>query len=732
MNDWNFSLGSFPGNLPLLAFWAMLALYLAGALVAYALPGLRLGYRVAAVLAALAGIAGVVCGIGVLAGAPAPAATIPSALPFGPLLIRLDPLGAFFLLVIGLVSTPVALYSIGYFSGGAHEGSEERETESAAQARPAQRDLRPYAVLLNLLLLSLVLVVSAADAVLFLMAWEGMAFLSYFAALYHHQDRKATRSLYVMLAVSEGGTALIIAAFLWLYQASGTFAFAGMRLAGPELGLPLRSVLFFLVLIGFGAKAGLLPFQVALTEGYPAAPGPMSALLAALIIKMAIYGLFRFQLDLLGSGPIWWGLVLLVIGIVTALFGVLYSLVQHNLKRLLAYSSVEHMGILLVGLGATLTFQSLKLPVLAAIAAMATLYHVLNHATFKGLLFLGAGAVERATGTVHLERLGGLARRLPLVGACFLVGALAISAVPPFNGYISEWMLLESLLQSFNASDTLAKILMTMTGATLALVAGIGVTAFVRAFGVSFVGLPRSPEAEKPRPTPGVMRVGLVWLASLCLVLGITPPLVLAGLDRVTTPLLGVSVLNQVVPPLYTDHPGSYAPLVGLGGWLFQGLVPGNGLVVIAAPNFSTIDSPSYLFLAELGLLLLLWLARRAIRPLGTRRVGPVWAGGISRFHPRMAYTGVAFSNPLRLIFNPFFRSRTTTELTAPAARHRGGAIQYRQEIPPPFERGLYQPLWRVVQALARGVKALQSGNINLYLAYIFFIVLLILLLRAL
>jgi hydrogenase-4 component B len=732
MSNWFIATSNFPDNIPLLLFWVMLGLYLAGVLVAYALPGLRLGYRVAAVLVAFAGIAGVICGIGVLAGAPAPQADIPSALPFGPLLIRLDALGAFFLLVIGLISTPVALYSIGYFSGESHAGSSQSEADSSGHPKQAQRDLRPYAVLLNLLLLSLVLIVSAADAILFLLAWEGMAFLSYLAALYYYQDRKVTRAMYLMLAVSEGGTALIIAAFLFLYQASGTFAFAGMHLAGPELALPLRSTLFFLVLLGFGAKAGLLPFQAWLTEAHPAAPGPMSALLSALIIKMAIYGLFRFQLDLLGSGPTWWGLVVLLIGIATAFGGVLYSLVQDNLKRLLAYSSVEHMGILLTGLGAALTFQSLKLSALAAIAAMATLYHVLNHATFKGLLFLGAGAVEHATGTLHLERLGGLARRLPVLGACFLVGALAISAVPPFNGYISEWMLLESLLQSFNTGDTLAKILMTITGATLALVAGIGVTAFVRAFGVPFLGLPRSPEAEHPRSTPRIMRVGLAWLAMLCLVLGITPPLVLAGLDRVTTPLLGVSVVNQVVPPLFTDHPGPYAPLVGLGGGLFGGLVPGNGLVIIAAPNFSTIDSPSYLFLAELGLLLLLWLVRRAIRPLGARRVGPVWAGGIPRFSPRMSYTGVAFSNPLRLIFNTFYHSRVTTDLKAPAARHQRGTIEYRQEVPAPFERGLYQPLWRVVQALARRVKVMQSGNINLYLAYIFVIVLLILLLRAL
>jgi hydrogenase-4 component B len=725
-------------DIPMLTFWMTLALYAAGVVLAYALPGHYAGYVASAICATLAGVAALICGIGILSGAPAPPVNVPSVLPFGPLVIRLDPLGAFFLIVIGLLSTPVALYSIGYFVGDAHATAPI--TASPTDAEPAgetahhtyARDLRPYAALLSLTLCSLVLIVSAADAVLFLIAWEAMAFLSYLVALYHYQDRRATRAMYLMLAVSEAGTACVIIAFLFLYQASGTFAFAGMRLASPNLALPLRSALFFLVLIGFGAKAGLLPLQFWLPEAHPEAPGPISALLSGIIIELAIYGLFRFQLDLLGSGPAWWGLSVLLVGIITALIGVLYTLVQDNLKRLLAYSSIEHMGILLTGLGAALTFHSLGLTILAAIAAIATLYHVLNHAIFKGLLFLGAGAAERATGTVRLERLGGLARRLPLVGACFLIGALAISAVPPFNGYVSEWMLLESLLQSFAATNTVAKVLMTISGATLALIAGIGVTAFVRAFAVPFLGLPRSPEAAAARPVPATMRIGLSWLAALCLLLGIIPPLILAGLNRVTTPLLGISVLNRIVPPLYTGHPGQYAPLVGLGGTLFRGLIPGNGLVIIAAPNFSTIDSPSYLFLAELALLLLLWLAMRAIRPLGTRRVGPVWAGGIPRFSPRMAYSGIAFSNPLRLMFNVVYRSRTTTELIEPAARQRRGTIRYRQEIPAPFERILYRPFHRAIEWLAVRAKIIQSGDINQYIAYIFVIVLLILLLHAL
>lgn len=705
-----------------LAFWAALALCGTGAVLAYALPGRRLGYTAAACACALAGVGALICGIGMLTGDAGPQASIPSTLPFGPLLIGPDTLGAFFMIIIGVLASPVAIFSIGYFAPDTIPGAPE-----------GPRDLRPYGLLLCALLASLLLIVTAADAILFLIAWEAMACLSYLAATYHYRDRQVTRGTFLMLAVSEAATALVVVAFLFFYQASGTFAFAGIRMAGSELDPLLRSVLFVFVLVGFGAKAGILPFQFWLVEAHPAAPSPISALLSGVIIELAIYGEIRLGMDLLGPGPAWWGLVMMMVGTVTALIGVLQSLVQDNLKRLLAYSSVEHVGgIMLVGLGGALAFRSLGLPALAAIAALATLYHALNHAVFKGLLFLGAGAFDLATGTVRLERLGGLARRLPAVTATFIVGALAISAVPPFNGYVSEWMLLESLLQSFNAASIAARIIMTVSGALLALVAGIGITAFVRAVGVTCLGLPRSPEAEQARPIPFVMRLSLGWLAFLCLALGVTPTLVLSGADRVTTPLLGTSVVDQVIPPLFTGHPGAYAPLVGLGGGLFHGIIPGNGLVIIAAPNFSTIDSPSYLILAELGVLALIWLARRAIRPLGPTRTGAVWAGGIARFSPQMAYSGIAFSNPLRLMFNAIYRSHATVDLIEPAAHHRRGHIVYRQEIPPPFERILYRPARRFVHIVARGVKVVQSGNINQYLAYIFAIVLLILLLRLL
>jgi hydrogenase-4 component B len=701
---------------PTFAFWIMLALYVLGVVLALLMPRERAITIASALCAAAGGLAGLVAGGGVLVGATAPATVFDTNLPFGALSLRLDMLSAFFLAVIGLVSLPVAIYSIGYLKHS--EG---------------KRRLRAFGVLINLLLLSLVLIVASADAIVFLMAWEAMAFLSYLMVNFDYEDRTVIRASFLMLAVSELGTVSIFIAFLLLYRVAGGFGYDALRAAAATLSTPLRSAIFLLAFVGFGAKAGILPLQLWLPEAHPAAPSHVSALLSAVIIKLGIYGMLRFLLGfLVGTGalPAWWGLVVLSVGAVTALVGILYSVVQDDLKRLLAYSSIENIGLILAGLGAALAFYAYHLIALAAIAAIAMLYHILNHAVYKGLLFLGAGSVNHATGTRKLAQLGGLIRLMPWTAFFFIIAALSISAVPPFNGYISEWMLLESLLQSFAIPDTFAKVVIALSGALLALTAGIAVTSFVRASGVTFLALPRSKEAAEAHEAPLSMRLGMGFLAFCCLALGVLPTFVIPALDRVTTALFGQSVLNQVVPPLFTNHPGNYQLLVTLGGALFKGLLPVNGLVVIAAPAFSTIDSPSYLFLAELLLVGLVVLALRAIRPLGVRRVSRVWAGGIPRFEAAMTYTGLAYSNPLRLIFHSFYRSRVESQAIAPAARHREGRITYQQEISPPFERGLYRPLLRFGEWVTRPVRFIQSGNINQYVLYIFLIVLIVLILR--
>jgi len=513
--------------------------------------------------------------------------------------------------------------------------------------------------------------------------------------------------------------------FLLMMGATGTMQFDAWGVAAQALPSLTCDAIFVLLLIGFASKAGIVPLHIGLTRADAAAPNHVAALMSGAMIKLAIYGIVRVAFDWLGGGPAWWGGALLIVAALTAIFGALYALLEHDLKRLLAYSSIENIGIILIGVGASMIFAAFHQPILAGIALIAALFHTLNHTLFKTLLFLGAGAVEHATGTRELDTLGGLVRRMPWTALFFRAGALSIAAVPPFNGYVSEWMTLESLLQSFALADTTAKIVMAIAGALLALTAGVAVTASGRAFGIVFLAQPRSDAARHAREVPRTM------LAALCLAVGVLPTLVLPALDAVAAPLVGASVIDRLVPPLFTNNPGDYALLVGLGGGILRGVIPANGLVIIASPSLTNATAPTYLFIVEAILIALTLAALRIFKPRTARRIASVWAGGIPRFTPAMQYTGLAYSNPVRMIFNGVFRSTTRLEMTAPAAEHREGKIAYAQDVPPPFERWLYRPLLRALDAAAWRVKVIQSGNVNQYIAYIFAIVLVILILRA-
>lgn len=659
------------------------------------------------------GVALLVAGGAIVAGDAPPRLAIPSALPFGPLAIGPDALGAFFLAVIGLVCVPVGLYSWGYL----------RDAASAP-------GLRAFASLWFVLAGSLVALVTAADGVLLLVAWEVMAVVSYLLVNFEHDDPDVRRAAFVMLAVSEVGTFGIVAALLALWQAGGSFDYAALRAGAQHLAPGARDAVFLLALFGFGAKAGILPLQLWLPEAHPAAPSNLSALLSAVIIKMGIYGIIRLDVDVLGPGPGWWGLVVLLVGAVTAVIGILYATVERDLKRLLAYSSIENVGLICVGIGAAMAFRASSLPTYAAIVGIAALYHVVNHAAYKSLLFLAAGAVDRAVGTRDLERLGGIMRRLPWTGASFLIGALAISAVPPLNGYVSEWMLLESLLRSSALPSIGARVVIAAGAAAIALTAGIAVFAFARAVGCGFLGMARSEEAARAREVGASMRAAMAVLVVACVGLGTLPTFVIPSLNAVTASLFGVQVQNQVVPPLFTGDAGDYQALVGLGGALFGGL-PVNGLVLIASPKFDTITAPSYLALVELLLVAIVVLAVRAVGRRRPSRRGPVWAGGISVFTSRMEYTGTAYANPVRMIFQGIFRSWVRIELPAPVSRHQEGRIEYRQEVPAPLERELYRPVVAASRWLAARAQIIQSGNINQYVGYILLLVLAVLIVRA-
>jgi hydrogenase-4 component B len=476
-----------------------------------------------------------------------------------------------------------------------------------------------------------------------------------------------------------------------------------MRLGAASLTPLARDAVFLLALFGFGSKAGIVPLHVWLPLAHPVAPSHVSALMSGVVIKMGIYGLMRVALDLLGGGPVWWGGLVLSLGAVSALLGVLYALMEHDLKRLLAYHSVENIGIILMGLGAGLVFHSYGLMALAVLGFSGGLYHTLNHATFKGLLFLGAGSVLHATHTRNMEELGGLIKRMPWTALFFLIGAAAISALPPLNGFVSEWLVFQALLGGVNIPAPEVAALMPVAVGMLALTSGLAAACFVKAFGITFLAIPRSPEAEHAHEAPLSMRLGMALLALTCAGLGLAPFAVVPALGQALTGLGGLPNTQ----PTFTLNLSIQLP--DAFGQMSPALV-GVGLLLI---------------LAFMPVLMRVWRVNRRLR------VGDTWGCGRIGQTPRMEYTATAFAEPLRRVFAELYRP--TRELTIDfksESRYFVQSIEYKSEITPLFERLVYDPFLRLVQFTAQQVRRLQAGSLHLYLVYVT-VVLVILLLTA-
>jgi formate hydrogenlyase subunit 3/multisubunit Na+/H+ antiporter MnhD subunit len=657
----------FPPGLPsgvdavLAAACAWMALGAAG----MAAPGsLRLSARILYPAGALVGVALGAAALASLGNAES-TRVLPLGLPGLPFHARLDALSAFFLLLLAAVAAAVSVYTSGYLRHG-------------TGAAPGVQCLCHH-----VFLASMALVLVADDAYFFMVAWETMALSSFFLVTSDHRHAEIRRAGYLYLLIAHIGAISILLCFGALQAGTGDYSFDAMRALQQPAGW--GSVAFMLALAGFGAKAGIVPLHVWLPEAHPAAPSPVSALMSAVMLKTAVYGLMRVTLDLIGFPLWWWGLVALVLGLASALFGVIFAATQSDMKRLLAYSSIENIGLIVAGFGLALLFRGFGMGSLAALALTAALYHCLNHAFFKGLLFLATGSVLHATNERSLGRLGGLIHRMPWVAWCALIGSAASAGLPPLNGFVSEWLLLQAFLFTPGLPQGYVNMLVPVAGAAVALAAALSGYVMVKFFGVVFLGQPREARAAEAHDAGPWERSALVWLAAGCVVLGLAPMLVLSLLEPVTQRFTGYS-------------------LAGLGSrWLF--------LAPIDAERASY--SPLLFFAVAALLVAATWLAVRALYHGRVRRAPP-WDCGFPWLNSRMQDTAEGFGQPVQVVFRPVFR------IEGEAPSPGDSRPRYRETVEDRLWYWLYVPVARAVERATALVTVLQRGRISVYLMYSF------------
>jgi formate hydrogenlyase subunit 3/multisubunit Na+/H+ antiporter MnhD subunit len=658
------------------------AALLATAALAIAIGRSRIATPVIYGICLIASAVGIACALTMLL-APAtvpPVRSLPLGLPWLGAHFRIDSLSAFFLLVVDLGGAMASLYATGY---GRHEASPSR--------------VLPF---FPAFLAGMNLVVLADDAFTFLVSWEFMSLASWALVLVHHRDPENRRAGYIYIVMASFGTLALLLAFGLLAGAGGGYAFDAMR-AAPK-GTLVSVLVLALILIGAGSKAGLVPLHVWLPLAHPAAPSHVSALMSGVMTKVAVYAFVRVIFDLLGE-PTWWsGMIVLALGGVTAVMGVLYALMQHDLKRLLAYHTVENIGIIFIGLGLSLAFAANGMQLAAALALIAGLFHVFNHSLFKSLLFFGAGAVLVATGERDMEHLGGLIHRMKTTAFLFLVGCVAISALPPLNGFVSEWLTFQAILQSPELPQWGLKIMVPAVGGLLALSAALAAACFVKAFGVTFLGRPRSPAAENAHEVERSALAAMAVLATLCLAAGILPGFVIDALAPVAQSLVGGAMPAQSTQP-----------------WL--------SIVPIAESRSSYNGLLVFLFIVISASLAAFFVHRLASRAL---RRGPAWGCGFGDPVQASQYTAASFAQPIRRVFGTLvFRARERVEMPPPGDTR---PARFQVDMNDLIWDFLYAPVAVAIGFAADRFNRLQFLTIRRYLSLVFLSLVTLLLVLAL
>ncbi|HET9947037.1 MAG TPA: hydrogenase 4 subunit B [Patescibacteria group bacterium] len=625
-----------------------------------------------------ASVLGIILGGEILLTQTVLTGTFPTSLPLFSLTFRLDSLSAYFLLIISTVALASSTYGVGYMR---HYFS--------------KYNVGVFGFFYNLFLLSMVLVVTANNAFYFLSVWEIMSLSSLFLVLFEYHNGETLKAGIVYFVMTHVGTACIVAACLLLYGATGSFDFSTIARLSSHIPDAIKAAVFVLALIGFGTKAGIIPLHIWLPKAHSAAPSHVSALMSGVMIKLGIFMMFRFFIEILGQGPFWWGAIILAIGAISSVLGVLYALSEHDIKRLLAYHSIENIGIILLGLGSSMIFLSLHLPALALLAACAGLFHTFNHAIFKSLLFMGAGSVIHATHTRNIEEYGGLIKHMPYTALFFLIGSIAISGLPPFNGFASEWVTFQSLFAGISLLDVAGKTLFLFAAGSLALTGGLAAACFVKAFGITFLARPRSHESEKAKESSLWMIVPLGFLSLLTIIFGLGAGWIIEGLKQILLSVgnFGVAFSSSSTSPM----------------------------TIVAQNGFAQLNMP-IVFLSMVVSILVVYFFTRVISAKQKVARGATWDCGYIGLEGHMEITATAFSRTLIMIFKGLFQPSQQHQVEYIDADIRYLKKSHAVNIATEnlYEKYFYTPLQIITEGISRKVKVIQGGNLNEYLLYIF------------